>query len=230
MLAFLAGFGAKIYESFIIKDKIKGADCIVQITIMKLYSGDVYNLLKNINGIDDIKTVWDRMISILNYMVTEFNMLCTDIKPENFVADYTLVNKVTINDIKMIDFGGDFCSYIEDHNGDNIYKLMLILLVFMTTINIIKDVKISKKELAEYFKGYFEEIYYNADYIDDFLLDDDVAVKSKLYRNVRHYGDMFVKEITSTSIKYTFLELIDFINKKFFDLPETKTNLSFGET
>lgn len=103
-----AGLGPKIYDSFYYKGRgtfNKGNN--TQIIVMESMENSADKKLDN----DSLPLVTrlsivSQMYSILNQMILKYGLMCTDIKPGNYLANTKIKDKPIV---KIIDFGNDFC-------------------------------------------------------------------------------------------------------------------------
>ena len=112
------GVGPKIYCTFY---QTYGPN-IKQYIIMQKMDMDCLEAIKGkLPTLDKIDIV-NKMCLLIHESVYKYKIYCTDIKMENFM--YTKNNQ----EVKMIDFGGTFCTRVKPDNIDNFYYMMLIQL------------------------------------------------------------------------------------------------------
>ncbi len=119
------GIGPVVYESFyIIAPSEDGKVIFNQFIIMEPMDTDVLGALRKRNVKPSTKyAIMEKVVELILLQTYEFNMLCSDLKPANFV--------VSLNPVKvlMIDFGADFCTFNPNANlhEKNIHALFQLL-------------------------------------------------------------------------------------------------------
>jgi len=237
MGAFESGFGAKIYEIFQIQYDRK----FVQVYVMKLYASDVKTLLRDPTNDDDmLMNVINNVNNIIIFMINNFDMLCLDIKFENFVAKYS---HDYVEYIKMIDFGADFCRNLRDVDDVNntpqykeIYIILLTLLLYISAVSIYTENEHTKLKSAEsneeflininaIFKNPIEQINEIKKYIDKCIKGS--KFESIILRTLNHYY-----EHINYDIKMNFKsisELMRVINCRFVNKDNNNSNFGYAK-
>jgi hypothetical protein len=247
MGAYKSDFGAPIYEIF----QVRYLEKFVQVIIMKLYTSDVKTLLayqyqdkEGIMLMNVINTVND----IIIFMINNFDMLCLDIKFENFVAEYDVAeyDVKDIKDIKMIDFGADFCSNLGNNSikrDKDIYIILSTLLLYISAVSIYTVKKKTYLKLRgderlivmgtnnnyltrinTIFKGPLDKINENKTYID-------TAIKGSKFRDdilkvLNHYYAYINNNFNTGS--NSIEELIDNINRRFVNKFNNNSNFGYA--
>ena len=118
----------KIYDSFFYFDR--NTRKILQISIMEKYNMDCYDAIKKllkVNKYDEIIFIIREMIKLLHKQIFEYNLFCTDIKPSNFVINLEKM------DVRIIDFGIDFCSFSQHFSmrEKNLFYSSILLFYYL---------------------------------------------------------------------------------------------------
>ncbi len=159
----IMGLGPKIYDAFYYIDKSKKYR---QVIIMDYYKYDGLSALKIANTQQSIDIV-TQMINLIKQMIFVNGMYCVDIKPSNFIINETLT------DVKLIDFGSDWCTpeKLMTDTEDDLFQLLLFQLSIL-----IDDVTILNTEmLGRIFCKYFSKNIINI--IDKYYDDPSLTVK-----------------------------------------------------
>lgn len=93
----------------------------VQCIIMDAYDMDAYKALHSKKiSISNKKIITQRMLDLLIQQIKE-GIYCSDIKPQNYVVKF---NGNNVEDVRMIDFGIDFCHESQAYEGyDNFAQM-----------------------------------------------------------------------------------------------------------
>lgn len=161
---------------------------------------------------DTIIKLINKAIDLLYIQIFDLNVFCSDIKPENFVvtSDYS--------DIKMIDFGSDWCTKNLKYKS-MLYYFITLLIQFMFMI-------IRKTDDMNFFVPFFKNDlfmnYNNQDYINElkdniFVIIPKKANIHRYYLNYALYKDYDYKD----SNEYTDM-IILILNKTYEDLQNQK--------
>lgn len=130
------GIGPKVYDGFYVSQKNTEShrllkDRYTQYIVMEKYDESVEELIKKrTTSKRDMMHIISDMINLLYYKIFNTSIVCYDIKPSNFVYRK---NKKGTYDIKLIDFGTEFC---EEGNitKKRKYWVIIIILVQLATI------------------------------------------------------------------------------------------------
>jgi hypothetical protein len=155
------GLGPKVYDAFF----IKRGGTYTQYLIMEPFDGDVFNALQStvITKKSKEKIILE-MTKILRKQLFTYNMLCYDLKPENYVykKDGT---------VRMIDFGADFCNIDNEITYKEKEIIFIILLVQIASLvnEMNTEVDVEKtldtitvfRNRMNYFDEIFEELRFN---------------------------------------------------------------------
>ncbi len=163
--------GPKIYKVFR-TDSHKG------VIIMDYFpfSFDVVLKKKDMSDyVNKISALIYKANNLLHKQIFELNVFCSDIKPENFVvtSDYS--------DIKMIDFGSDWCSKKLRYKTKLYYFITLLIQFMFMILKKTDDIHF----LVPFFKNNLFLNYDNADYIAE--LKDNIFVKITDQPNIHRY-------------------------------------------
>jgi hypothetical protein len=224
MGAYKSDFGVPIHEIF----QLQYNQEFVQVIIMKLYTSDVKTLLKEpVNDNDMLMNIINTVNDIIIFMINNFDMLCLDIKFENFVAEY---DQYDVKDIKMIDFGADFCSNLGNVNNiqdKDIYIILSTLLLYISAVSIYTVNKNDEylRRINIIFGGPLKEINTNKKDIDTYIEEskfrrDILKVLNHYYAYINHNFNM-----GSNSIE----ELIDNINRRFVNKFNNNSNFGYAK-
>jgi hypothetical protein len=156
--------GPHVYESFYIQQE--HTELFTQYLIMDYYPYDCLTfLIRNQKNNNIVKTVMKKMINVIYRMIFEHNLYCVDIKPHNFVI------KESNLDVRMIDFGGDYCYNTLDYLNLNPYELYFVLIYQLSlfVLDIDTAINICASELRQY-NGSINELIDNAIYNEELLL------------------------------------------------------------
>lgn len=173
------GISPKIYDTFFVN--LKGSSRVVNeslaVIIMDYYpmsGGDFME--KNIYKPEQIRKVVTKMIDLIKKTIYDNNLYCSDTKPENFVVQ-EIDNDINV---KMIDFGSDWCNNDKKETKDEIFQILVFQLIFMS----LYFHKIDCDSLKHIFKfneniydllnsAYGDERYILRIYMKNFDLDKD---------------------------------------------------------
>jgi hypothetical protein len=91
----------------------------LQVIVMQSFDQDCHDYIRTASNINDVKTIVQGMLNVFLKAINENPeaLFCTDIKPGNFV-----VNRAT-REVKMIDFGADYCKQETEFIDDIIINL-----------------------------------------------------------------------------------------------------------
>jgi hypothetical protein len=191
----------------------------IQCIVMKAYNSDCEGaLLDTKNSIEVKAEIIKQMINLLEIQIRN-GMYCYDVKPGNFVVN---INGHHV-DVKMIDFGADFCTekkiYTEFANnaivprlGINYAQLLYIsnviqiFILFVKTnyLNSISKENAKKLLRSFFFNPLFESLFKNLDFIDwyiDYAHNNYLNGKSDPANNLVWYAN--TSDATSQSILYS---------------------------
>lgn len=154
----------------------------------------------------------NKAIDLLHIQIFDLNVFCSDIKPENFVvtSDYS--------DIKMIDFGSDWCTKNLRYKSMLYYFITLLIQFMFMIIRKTDDMKF----FVPFFKNDLFMNYNNQDYINElkdniFVIIPEKANIHRYYLNYALYKDYDYKD----SNEYTDM-IILILNKTYEDLQNQK--------
>ena len=198
--------GPHIYDTFYINVD----DDIVQIVIMELMDEDCAHFLSSSEYSSDAKKyVVKEMIKLVRKQIFEVGVFCADIKPANFMVNGDIdevSGALNIEKVRMIDFGGGWCSYFVFENVYNLnysrnvvfYVTMLIQLYYLSRRELIKYDSATKKDILSPFMKALKYNKQSKSLFDNFCNDDklynDIARVIGLDSNV---GKINVKHIFS---------------------------------
>lgn len=182
-----AKIGPTLDEAFIVEGMY-----VNQIIIMELFPYSVFDLFQNRKYIPRWKSIIQSMINLLKKQWFDYNLLCFDVKPENYV--YNDKEKK----VRMIDFGGDFCNLhkIQTINGKNrftkkeYFGLALHILYINTETSLPLPPAFKKAVLSPFTK----EKEFVKLLSDDELFDDILNENSKIADTYFHYYDHYYPE------------------------------------
>ena len=130
------GIGPKVYHSFY---KVMGRD-ITQFIVMEPMSMSCDKALEKsrIEFTDKIDIV-SEMINLLEIQIFDLGLMCTDIKPQNYMVNIDKNNKN--KGVKMIDFDSVFCKFDEDSMDyvdkksecNNVFFLLMMIQLYKLT-------------------------------------------------------------------------------------------------
>lgn len=184
-------------------DEVKGmkdSDIImIQFIVMKAYSDNCDKFLRSNSTTPEMKTfIVKSMCDLVNKKIN-CGLYCTDVKPSNFVIG---TKDDGSYDIKMIDFGQEFCSETQSDllygysdvvsniaPNIDILRVSLFIQLFVTCCNSVQNVEKNIGWICEGFRG---------SCLDTFLQTDDWINAVRIYTEVsniinveyqRHGGD-----------------------------------------
>lgn len=193
--------------------KIINNKCI-GIIVMEKMDMDCSSALE-MDGISDKTKVLivEKMLDIINYMIESRGIVCSDVKPANF-----LYNKNN-NDVKIIDLDGYSCFNDNQLNefDFNAYFNILLLQMYIMIYRIIKNNKKLLNQINEVFVSIqsFSDFIINIEdykYLNELYKLFKSSDKSKIFiKNLFWYADLESDNIT----KNRFINNFDIIIKQF---------------
>jgi predicted Ser/Thr protein kinase len=206
-----SNIGPKIYDAFYTED----SNSFNQYIIMEHfeYDGDKFFKNRNIN-IDIKKEAFRQMIDLVKEQIYDYKLYCIDIKPSNF-----LISKKDQLKVRMIDFGGDYCSkdakkLVEKADINTIYFMNLVQLYVLTAFSqfYLKDSITSDlpEDLLDFFKHNKQDIreYYTIGR-DHFIEEGPLDQHYFLY----HYTKFTLAEDRMITVDEIMEELYERVNR-----------------
>lgn len=126
------GIGPKVYRSFYITYEKEGENYIITYIKMGKYDYSLISFLNSSFRKRIKENAVKKCIDLIRRQVYRSNLYCIDIKPGNFVVN---ISKKTL-DVKMIDFGSDYCK----KEIDDLRSITCILLNYEQYIYDKKDI------------------------------------------------------------------------------------------
>lgn len=153
-----SGLGPKVYDAFYYKiehyDNGTRYFTYSQIIIMEYMDSSCADALKSRNLSDEIKhSICIQMCELVFKQMTDFKLVCIDMKPGNFVY------KSETNEVKLIDFGADFCTLnlrgkFNAHDLSMIYSILILQIASMV-FDIVDYYRFNKKIMTAFYSNKF---------------------------------------------------------------------------
>lgn len=153
------GIGPILYDSFFYKDN---DGKLVQVMVMEPADMDCSDALVDPSlSVRTKKSICKKMISLIYRQMFEFGLICTDVKPLNFV--YMKAK----DEVKMIDFGEEWCEEIRKFKNYHPRKIeleavysALIIQMFILTKELLEDYKVNPNTMETILSGYRTAPYF----------------------------------------------------------------------
>lgn len=143
--------GPQLFETFF---SIAPNGYITQFMIMQAMDMDCNTALQDLTiSIEDKQMICHRMLHLIYLQFSIHDMICTDIKPTNFVYD-----KAT-KQVKMIDFGQcifDYPSKVNENYTFIVFSILLLQLYFLTGLTLFHQVYVSSNGTGLGSLSYYE--------------------------------------------------------------------------
>jgi len=226
--------GPKIYSAFYVMNR-RRIECFI---IMEAFEGSVGKMYDKLS-LDNITLINAKMRQLLHKQVFDYNMYCTDLKPDNCVA--RIKNGTYI--VRLIDFGRNFCNINKLNpiyeNAEKFYLIMLVQLMLLSYHNIRKHHKDAAYTLSPFledpiFKKSYKNGYINGDFKNYLLKIYNYNMNETIVHS--HYAKWYLEKIIKNNANVNTKNLVDgtihLINKivthssGHAKVPELKHNIS----
>lgn len=126
------GVGPQVYDAYIVQEGDPG-EWDKGVMVMKQYSFSLHHLILN-RHIDTVELM--KLIVPLLATMADNNIVCIDLKPQNFVCEGILYDdgSVIVTDLKVIDYGSNFCAPFDNIDPKLVGYAMAAMLRFNTFV------------------------------------------------------------------------------------------------